>query len=249
VLATSSAYADGPYGRSVKDCCAPSWTGFYFGVNVGEKWGRFDEIVSTPGLAAPIVVAPDSIRFRGSDGSFAGGFQAGYQKQVGSVVAGVEVDWDWTRLKVRHVATTGGDVLIPGDIFTASSDWESSFRLKLGHTWDRWLIYATTGVALAHVRASATFIPTVVGAVPFPASAGSDSRTVVGGTIGAGLAYQISRNWDVGVEYRYTDYRRETFSLGTVAAVCPAPCTFVPATGRVDLNTNEALVKLNYRFN
>jgi opacity protein-like surface antigen len=87
--------------------------------------------------------------------------------------------------------------------------------------------------------------------------AGSDSRTLYGFTIDAGAAYALSKNWDIGAEYRYSQYSGQNFDLGSVAAVCgfvpgiavTVGCFNTTATGHKDLTTNEVLFKLNYRFN
>jgi opacity protein-like surface antigen len=47
------------------------------------------------------------------------------------------------------------------------------------------------------------FIPTVSGGVPFPGSTGSETKTLFGFTVGAGAAYALAPNWDIGAEYRY----------------------------------------------
>jgi opacity protein-like surface antigen len=73
--------------------------------------------------------------------------------------------------------------------------------------------------------------------------------TLYGFTIGAGAAYAFAKNWDVGAEYRYSQYNGGDFGLGQVAAICfISNCTNTFATGHKDLTTQEVLLKLNYRF-
>ena len=121
---------------------------------------------------------------------------------------------------------------------------------------DRWFGYVTGGAAFTRVTMDGNFIATTVGGIPFPASAGSDSKTLAGFTVGAGALYALSQNWEVGAEYRYSQYQGADFGLGPVAAVCGfAPgganvptCVSTDVTGHKDLRTHEFLVKLNYRF-
>ena len=84
----------------------------------------------------------------------------------------------------------------------------------------------------------------------YPPSIGSDSQILVGGTIGAGLAYMINKNWEIGGEYRYTRYQGADFGLGQVAGICQTTtaCLNQNATGHKTVETNEVMVKLNYRF-
>jgi outer membrane immunogenic protein len=245
-----------------------SWTGCYVGLNGGWKGGRFRESVDTPaGIAVipgltPTAFAADHIdlgRLNVDSGAIGG--QVGCRWQTASQwVFGVEGDFDWTDLHgtvTQRTAGTGGSVFVPGDFFGNRARWESSVRGIVGRSFDKWLIYATGGLAITDVRMDSNFIATVSAQVPFPASAGSDSRTLYGFTIGAGAAYALSRNWDIGAEYRYSQYSGQNFGLGSVAAVCgfvpgkavTVGCFNTTATGHKDLTTNEILFKLNYRFN
>ncbi len=233
-----------------------NWTGFYVGGNVGGKWGQFDDPVSVAGVTAfGLTVAPGSAPFHLSESSLTAGGQIGYRWQTGSWVFGIEGDFNWMNLHGTETFTPallgGGGTLIPGDSASARARWESSIRGSIGYAWDRWLVYATGGVAFADTRVSSNFIATTNGGITFPASAGSQSNTLTGGTVGAGVDYALNRNWDIGVEYRYTSYGSSNFNLGTVAAIGGGPggtFAFVPATARVGLSTNEVLLKVNYRF-
>ena len=176
-------------------------------------------------------------------------------------VFGVEGDLDWTDLHgtiTERTAGTGGSVFIPGDYYDNRTRWEGSVRGIVGRSFDKILIYATGGLAAADVSMTGHFIPTVVGGVPFPGTVGSETKTLIGFTIGAGAAYAFAPNWDVGAEYRYSQYSGDNFGLGPVAAVCGFTtalpgggpgCFNTNVTGHKDLSTNELLIKLNYRFN
>ncbi len=245
-----------------------SWTSCYIGVNGGLKWGRFRESVDTPAGTATILglgttpFAADHIDLDNLNSSSAAfGGQVGCRWETPEHwVFGFEGDFDWTNLHgtvTERTAGTGRSVFIPGDFFNNRARWESSGRVIVGRSFDRLLVYGTGGIAFTRVTMDATFIPTVVGQVPFPPSAGSDSKTLAGLTVGAGIAYAFDRNWDIGAEYRFTAYQKGDYALGNVAAVCgfttaiagPGPvCVNTFATGHKDLTTSEILVKLNYRF-
>ncbi|HEV3373629.1 MAG TPA: outer membrane beta-barrel protein [Xanthobacteraceae bacterium] len=246
-----------------------SWTGCYLGGNGGWKWGRFGETVDTtggtaiiPGLATTPFAA-GHISFDGvrTDSGAAGGQIGCRWESADHWVLGGEGDFDWTNLHATAVVTQPAAVapfpFTTGDSFGNHARWESSARIVVGHTWDRVFLYATGGVAFSRVTMDANFVAVTFGGVPFPASAGSDSRTLVGGTIGAGGAYALDQSWSIGAEYRFTAYQKDDFGLGSVAAVCGFPtfpagagvqCANAAVTGHKDLQTHEILFKLNYQL-
>ena len=251
-----------------------NWTGCYVGVNGGWKGGRFRDSADTPAGVATIpgvglfTFAADHIDLGhlNADSGAVGG-QVGCRWETPSHwVFGVEGDLDWTDLHgtiTQRTPGTGGSVFIPGDYYDNRSRWEGSVRGIVGRSFDKWLIYATGGLAVADVSMTGNFIPTSVippaggPAIPFPGSTGSEDKTLFGFTVGAGAAYAFAPNWDIGAEYRYSKYSGDSFGLGQVAAVCgfvpgiavTVSCFNTNVTGHKDLETNEVLIKLNYRFN
>jgi outer membrane immunogenic protein len=238
-----------------------NWSGCYVGGNVGWKQGRFRERADTAaGTAtatgfAPVPFVADSVdlgRIRDSSG-IAGG-EAGCRWQVRDHwVVGLEGDFEWQNIRDSSVLATvgtGRSVFVIGDIFGVRSRWQSSVRGTVGYSWDRWLGYVTGGVAFTDVKMDANFIPTLSGGILFPQSFGSESKTLVGGTVGGGVSYALSQNWTLGAEYRYTAYKSEDFSLGTVAAICfnAVTCSATAATGHLRLRTQEVLLKLDYKL-
>jgi outer membrane immunogenic protein len=246
-----------------------NWTGCYVGLNGGWKEGRFRESVDAPGgvatapAVAPVTFPADHVdlpRLTADSGAIGG--QAGCRWETDTHwVWGFESDFDWTDVHGTVVAPTGGSgaTFVPGDYYGNRARWQSSLRGILGRSFDKWLFYVTGGLAATDVEMNANYIATTAipvngGApIPFPASAGSASRVLYGWTIGAGAAYALTRNWDIGTEYRYSKYYGDNFGLGNVAAFCfggaAVVCTDAPVTGRKDLTTQEVLFKLNYRFN
>jgi outer membrane immunogenic protein len=243
-----------------------NWTGCYIGGNGGFKWGRFNESVDTAGGTAVIPGVPrtpfppghvDLDHATASSGAFGGQIGCRWENAE-HWVFGFEGDFDWTRLNATVLntspATTG---IFPGDTFENRMRWEGSGRVTLGRAFDRWLVYGTGGIAFARVDMSANFIPVVVNGIPFPGAVGSDSKTLVGGTVGLGTAYMISKNWEIGAEYRYTFYAQSDYNLGTPPAFCAFTtavavvgpvCVNTPATGHKGAETHEVLFKLNYHF-
>jgi len=207
-----------------------NWTSCYIGANGGGKWGRFSGDVTFSNGAGGFesLVFPNGTFFNnGNSNDFEsagmGGGQIGCQWQAGGWVFGIEGDFDGTGLRQTFVSPFGGTFFVPGDAVEFRNKWQASVRGRLGYAWDRWLVYATGGVAFADVRA--TFLP-AGSLVAF-----EDSQTLTGGTVGG------------GVEYRFSKFGHETFDFsGFVLA--PAALT-----GTTDLETHEVTARLNWHFN
>jgi outer membrane immunogenic protein len=247
-----------------------SWTGCYLGGNAGWKWGRFSESVDVPATTGTVpggtvTALADHIDLDNinADSAVVGGQVGCRWENPDHWVGGLEGDFDWTNLHgtVVNNGVGPGTTFVPGDFFGNTARWQSSARFVLGHTWDRVFLYATGGIAFTRVTMEANFVPSLGGCVGggaclFPPSAGSDSKILVGGTIGAGGAYALDRNWSIGAEYRFTAYQKGDFALGGVAAECgtsvvavtPVVCFNQDATGHKSLQTQEVLFKLNYQF-
>jgi outer membrane immunogenic protein len=234
-----------------------NWTGCYLGGNAGGKWGRFREHDSADGFT--FLGTPFPVDFANpgdaNGNSFAVGGQLGCRIQTSQRwVFGIEGDLDGTDLTATQVVgdaglTRIGTTFIPDDSFSLRARWQSSIKGSVGYASGHWLTYATGGVAFTRVDKDASYPATVSAGTAFPASAGSDSKTLTGFTVGVGAAYALGRNWDLGLEYRYTAYQHADFALGTVAGSCtPNACGFTPVTGSVDLQTHEVLARLNYRI-
>jgi outer membrane immunogenic protein len=219
---------------------AYNWSGCYIGANGGGKWGRYSGTV-TAGVAPVVDVFGFPVAGVGGTGDdFSsggmGGGQLGCQWQTGAWVFGVEGDIDATSVRETFVAAVPGAIIVPGDAVEFRNRWQASVRGRIGYAWDRFMIYATGGVAFADVRA--TLAPVGIGAFVF-----EDSQTLTGGTVGAGLEYGITDNVSLGVEYRYAKFGHENFTFATLAALG------APVTASSDLTTHEVTARLNWRFN
>ena len=221
-----------------------SWTGFYIGGNIGAKWGDFTGAETVAGFVAPAGVLFFGNNNNNNNVEFMGGGQIGYNWQFTQWVFGLEGDIDATNLR-RTFICCGPFVPAPfllGDAFTLHNDWQASIRGRVGYALDRFLVYATGGVAFANLKATANFLPVGI----LPGLIVSDSRTLTGFTIGAGFEYGIWDNWSVGVEYRFSDFGNDNFGLGALALT---PVVTAAVTSNNSLQTNEVTARLNYRFN
>jgi outer membrane immunogenic protein len=158
-----------------------SWTGPYVGLNAGYAWGR--NRLLFPG--------PDS---RVNSRGWLVGATAGYNFQFsGAVVAGIEGDIDWTRIRRRT-----NNNCAPG--CEIQNNWLGTARARIGYAFDRWLPYVTGGAAFGNVRARTNGNPFA-------------SSTRFGWVAGAGLEVAAWGNVTAKAEYNYVDLGR---------AACPA---------------------------
>ncbi|HWD13017.1 porin family protein [Pseudochrobactrum sp. sp1633] len=161
-----------------------SWTGGYIGLNAGYAGGKFKtdfyEDVFT------------DLSLRGNASGFIGGVQAGYNWQFDQAIVGIETDFQGSSLKSDFSVSDS----MTGISLGTKVSWFGTTRLRLGYTpVDRFMVYATGGVAYGKVKTYAD----VFGGYS------SQSDTKVGYTVGAGAEYAITNNVTLKTEYLYTD--------------------------------------------
>jgi len=216
-----------------------SWTGCYLGGNIGAKKGSLDGNANLDAVF-PLFPVGTTLGFGGGDSEtgFIGGGQAGCQWQTGALVLGFEGDFDATNLERTFVSQGLVAPFVAGDTFTLSNDWQASFRGRLGWAFDRVMIYATGGITWANFEAAAF----LVGNPPLVVSA---DKTLSGWTVGGGVDWAFAPNWSLGFEYRFSQYDRDDFGLGTLLV---APATSAPFRVNAELETHEVTLRVNYRF-
>jgi outer membrane immunogenic protein len=150
-----------------------NWTGFYGGLNLGYGIGEF-----TDGAAA----------FDDASG-FVGGIQVGYNYQFGSIVAGIEGDWQLTNFS----DDVGG--------IEASIENFGTLRGRLGFAADRFMPYITGGYAFANTDVTAT---------------GGEMHH--GWALGAGVEYAWTNNITTKLEGLYTSFGDEDIANSGLVA-------------------------------
>ena len=201
-----------------------TWTGFYFGLNLGGHIGNDKVTTSTDaggGFGAAGAAAIDSA----SPGSFnpSGvmfGAQAGYNWQFGNVVVGIEADANGVLGNAsRTVATI--PVVAPGDFLFNSIKQPSlllTVRPRLGWAFDHTLVYVTGGYAFETLQVLDTF--GYFGAsVPISSDVTGKSS---GWTAGAGVEYAFYKNMSARLEYLFVDLNSFSSTIPGVAAAGPS---------------------------
>ena len=182
-----------------------NWTGFYIGGHLGANWGFTSWTFDGAGTTT-------DPHFAG----FLGGGEIGYNYQVGKWVFGVEGDVSWTN---AHGARP-----CPNGFFhncEISVHWLSTATARIGYAyWDRLLVYAKGGVAIARDRAqfvcNTNSQPTIVPVVGCPSQ--SDSKTKAGWTVGWGSEFGLTQNVWINGEIMYFNLGTDRYNMAGILA-------------------------------
>ncbi len=170
LLAASSVQAADLPRRQPAAFVAPpmfTWTGFYLGLNAGIIGVDFSK----------------GAGFLDGKPGFTGGITAGYNHQIGSVVLGVEGDYNYSG--------AGGRGSVPLALQVSRGELNSfgTIRGRLGLAFDRALIYGTGGYAF--------------GSTKFNGGLLTGGNTQSGYALGGGLEYAFTQNISAKAEYLY----------------------------------------------
>jgi outer membrane immunogenic protein len=232
----------------------PSWTGAYVGLNVGAAWGRSNTQTSVtcppnlgitngylcssppgPDQANALAVSTAGSGLLNSQGA-TGGFEAGYNWQVGQAVFGFAADLSAFNLSgsrfVGGIYPVSGQLPPAGTAFvignSVSTDWLFTARGRLGWSGGpNLLVFVTGGLAASRVSLAHSFADSSFNRA-FEQTSSSSLR--VGWTVGGGFEYALGRNWSVKAEYLYVN-------LGSVSVA-----------GTVSVPAHVARAGFNFRF-
>jgi outer membrane immunogenic protein len=182
---------------------APTWTGFYLGLNGGFGGDR---------NKYPFTVGPVSGSSTLNSSGFFGGAQAGYNWQFAPAwVAGVEADID--DADIQGMAST--NVAGASSSIGTRLDWFGTVRGRIGYlVTPNALLYGTGGWAYGHATSSAT---ATASGLAVGSSIGKDMTG--GWTAGAGLEYGITHWLSFKTEYLFVDLGSTNLASGVVAGV------------------------------
>jgi opacity protein-like surface antigen len=208
-----------------------SWTGFYGGISGGGLFGESKQIgqLTTDGR-----FTSDSTPKFDVDGGLVGA-TVGYNVQFSrNIIYGLEGDMSW-------VDASGSANQIPpfatSQTATTSEHWLATIRARIGFTpVERWLVYATGGLAAADVEAS---IRNANGSIAFP----GESYVRGGWTAGGGVEAAITGNWSAKFEYLYVGLENHGYFVPT-----PNNPAITNRAGGVPLNNNIVRGGINYKI-
>ena len=133
-----------------------------------------------------------------------GGALAGYDVQLpNNWVAGIEAD-----ISLADIKQTDNYI---DAAMTLQIDYLSTLRGRLGYAWDRSLIYATGGLAIAHMNLTANqYHPAGPGSPPFQATANAYNY---GYAVGGGFQWAMLDNLSFKAEYLRIGLAEKTYTL------------------------------------
>lgn len=158
--------------------CDYDWSGTYVGGSLGWSW-------LDPGSDQPNLIQPSSNGFVG------GGF-IGRNFQYNRIVFGLESDFYLGDL------TDTDPCFNPLFTCNARSEWNASFRGRLGLAMDRTLFFTTMGYALTEYEGFTRLL-----AVD---QTFSDDETLDGFAVGCGIEHAVSKNILLRAEYRHENF-------------------------------------------
>jgi outer membrane immunogenic protein len=174
-----------------------SWTGFYLGANAG-----FGSVNNS------------------NAGGFIWGGTLGYNQQIGNFVVGLEGDYDWSNIQAT---TFVGVCATSATGCRINNNWIATVRGRIGYAFDRYLAYATGGLAYGNAKVTA--------------DSGFDVANRSGYAIGAGLEYRIDVHWTARAEYLYVNLSDHN------CAFCSPDVPII-----ADFRQNIVRLGLNYKF-
>ncbi len=214
---------------------APSWAGYYLGVNGGGGWGDSNSLIFT-----------DTVPGTGDAGTFQrkggfGGIEIGNNWQGGSAlgnswVLGMEADFQASEINNRFART---ESYFGQTFFKAKQgiDYFGTARARIGYALGNALIYGTGGIAYGNVITKIRL--NNLSGQGFTNSL-RDVETEPGYAVGGGAEYIFAPGWSAKLEYQYIDLGEQ--NLNNVASDGAVDRT------KVDNNFSTLRFGLNYHL-
>jgi opacity protein-like surface antigen len=182
------------------------WSGLYIGGYFGAGWGSTHWTFTNDGDTANPRLA-----------GLLGGGDIGYNYQIGKWVFGIEGDGSWTNARGAAPCPTG--FFYNCEIRTS---WLSTATARVGYVpWDRLLVYAKGGAAIAQDRAESWCNtgsqPTIPAAGLVGCPSQSDSKTKTGWTVGWGSEFGLTQNVSVKSEIMYFDLGSDRYDIAGIS--------------------------------
>lgn len=183
---------------------AYDWTGFYVGGHVSYGWKNTD--ATSTDTVTGAVVATDST----SASAFHGGGQVGYDfKMPSHYVIGIVADITSGNSDTNTFSNAAGTNVHSS---TGKTDVSGTVRGRLGYAFDHIMAYGTGGWAWATGSDVRTQLVGTTG-LATPGTVETISTHHNGWTVGPGVAWALSPNWNTFFEYRYTRFEAATVTF------------------------------------
>jgi outer membrane immunogenic protein len=236
---------------------APTWTGFYGGIQFGGGWSN-EAANFSPNDPVAATLLSGTIGFPGeqpianpqiSQSGPVGGFEAGYNWQWSNWVLGLEADFSFAGMSGTASGTTA---FLPDIDLTQTTnakletDWYGTVRGRAG--WlatPNLLLFGTGGFAYGRVSDSIDYAQSGLGSFfsNFPGSisafcsgggvecfVGSSSAIKTGWTAGGGVEWLLDQHWSAKIEYQVVDLGTDTARVTALTVCTAANCGFSAPT-------------------
>ena len=219
----SMPYKAAPVAQSVYN-----WTGFYLGGTAGGGIANSDHL-------DPDCFSCTNTKFQEAFGMV--GVGAGYNFQFGHTVLGIEGDYNWS--SVDATKTIALDELLTGTTKFRMGEF-ATLRARGGLAIDRTFIYATAGVAFAHIQNTTT-----LDGGPLAA----EDKWKTGLAVGGGVEFALTQNWTLKGEYLLMQFQNSDAALLNIPVGFETRCGS-PASCRINYSESVQLARvgLNYKF-
>ena len=208
------------------------WSGPYIGLQAGYIKGDGDVSITSYYSPVPSVLEMPTKYDTATlepDG-FIGGIYVGFNKKFNNdFLIGIEAAANYTKIDDVQTIKSSSE---PVGKFKLEQKHDFALYLRAGKVMDNKVLpYVLAGVAWTKLEG--TYTPTGGDAL-------TDSDNVMGWTAGAGLEYKINRNWNVRLQYRYTDYKDADLTMQNDMDVYKVKVK--------DYNTHSVMAGVSYHF-
>ncbi|MDP3832917.1 MAG: outer membrane beta-barrel protein [Hydrogenophaga sp.] len=235
------------------------WRGSYLGIHGGHTSAHtrlstttkfvdsgYDLAAGTYFAASSVDAIAASGRGGLSPSADSAGLSWGRNWQAGPLVIGLEADLGSMKLRATRSAGSVYPCCAPFSYEVRQSietDWLVTARGRIGYAFNRSLLYATAGLALARVNVDARFTDND----PDARASTTLSTSQWGWALGLGYEHGLEDRWSFKAEVLNLDLGRASSTsnnLETSRGVFPA----APFTTRVRLRASQVRVGLNKRW-
>jgi outer membrane immunogenic protein len=244
--ATAVSAADMPMKAPAAPAAPPyQWTGCYVGLNGGggASGTNVTTAVGAGGYLAGLDPGEVSNDGTGSvnTANVLGGGQAGCNWQTGTIVVGLEGDFDYFHSNSNffndtNTLPTSGNTFVIGQSLT--TNYLATVRPRIGVAADRNFGYLTGGAAFTDARYTESYVDSGGGS-----GAATASKFLTGWTAGAGWEYAWTDHVTLKFEYLYA-----AFSSTSATGVIAGPGGSNPLHGSSDLVIQVARAGMNFKF-
>ena len=194
------------------------WAGWYAGVNAGAAISTTCNTWTTNG-------GPGATFFNNQNcpnkSTFVGGVQIGYDFQVGDIVWGFGLDYDFYSAKTKNKSlTSDGSVFPPGTYDFNGKNSPSGFAIlgpRVGYAIDNWLPYVRAGGVFASGSTNSTVTYTDPGGQTATFNGGKNYNSH-GYGFGLGVDYALPEKWSLRAEYTYVNLGKGSNTTTTCTA-------------------------------